>query len=235
MGTRAVAPLALALAGCTHLSHIDGAIPLQQGQSEWTLEGGLAREPGLLGTPTQDAILPTIGVHHRVGLGKDLDFGVEAYTLGLGADLRYRFLERGGWHFAIQPSLSGIVFPLEALTYVAADVALPVRVERPLGKYFSVAGGPGLIARQTYAAASAEGLQTSSHTFSLFAGGGVRGEFHYKRIRLGSSAQLYVDATRATGLYGGVGVDFGILRRARASAHAEVPVIGPSAPWTAAR
>lgn len=224
-------PLILAAAfaaGCTHLSHVDGAIPLSKGQSEWTVEGGLAREPGLLGTPTSDAILPTVGVHHRVGLARDLDMGLEAYTLGVGADLRYRFLETRGWHFAIQPSLSGIVFPLETLVYIAADVGLPLRIERPLGKYVSIAAGPGLIARQTYAAASAEGLQTRSHTFSLFAGGGLRGEFRYKRIRLGSSAQLYVDATRATGLYGGVGVDFGIQRKPRASARRENPVIGAS-------
>lgn len=204
------------LAGCTHLGMVDGAIPLEKGQKSFAAAVAYARAPDVIGTST-GAPLPSIGAHYRAGIGQDTDLGLHVYTLGIGADLRYRFAEVAGFHFALQPSLSGLVLPVDPLYYGAIDVGMPLRIERPLGKFFSVTVSPGAIARQTFISATTEEFTTASSTFELYAGGGARVQFAFRRVHFGLSGNLYADTQRATGLYGGVALDFGIRGRSRAS------------------
>lgn len=199
---------------------IDGAIPLPKGQHEITGEVSYARAPGLIGTAGGVA-LPGLGFHYRRGITDNADIGLTAYTFGIGGDLRYRFAEVAGFHFAVQPAVTGIVFPLGSINYGALDVGFPLRIERPLGKLFSVALSPGVIARQTFLSATTEEITTASDTFELYAGGGARGQIAFRRVHFGLSGNLYVDTQRATGLYGGIALDFGIKGRARASKPAE--------------
>ena len=202
-------------AGCTHLGTVVGAIPLAPGTSDFTAEIQAARAPNLLSTPT-GLPLPGFALHFRRGLSRDLDLGVHVYPLGLGADLRYRFFEFSGWHFAVAPGFAGMGLPIPNLQYAWLDLTFPVRAERPLGKGWSVAGGPALVSRQTFLNLVAEPLSVSTATFELYAGGGFRMQHTGKRLKLGVSADVYLDTTRATGLYGGVGFDLGTVARPRA-------------------
>ncbi len=203
------------LAGCTHLGTVEGAIPLAPGTADVTGELQVVRSPNAVSTPT-GIPLPSFALHFRRGLSPDLDMGIHLYPLGVGTDLRYRFAEVDGWHFAVAPSVAGMGIPVPTLQYAHLDFALPLRVERPIGRGWSVAGGPGLVARQTFVAAQAGNLSSATSTFELYAGGGLRMQRLGKRLKLGFSVDVYVDTTRATGLYGGVGLDLGTVARPRA-------------------
>jgi hypothetical protein len=203
------------LAGCTHLGTVDGAIPLPMGANDFTGEIQVTRSPNLVSTPTGFP-LPSFAAHWRHGLSDDMDLGIHIYPLGLGADLRYRFAELDGWHFAFAPGFAGMVIPLTSFRYGQLDLSFPVRAERLVGKGWSIAGGPGLVARQTFLGVDADALSTATATFELYAGGGCRLQHLGKRLKLGVSADLYVDTTRATGLYGGLGFDLGTVAHPRA-------------------
>ena len=114
------------------------------------------------------------------------------------------------------PGFAGMGLPIPNLQYAWLDLTFPVRAERPLGKGWSVAGGPALVSRQTFLNLVAEPLSVSTATFELYAGGGFRMQHTGKRLKLGVSADVYLDTTRATGLYGGVGFDLGTVARPRA-------------------
>lgn len=203
------------LAACTHLGTVEGAIPLAPGTHDFTGELQISRAPNALSTPT-GLPLPTARFHVRAGLAPDLDVGLHVYPLGLGGDLRWRFLERDGWHFAVAPGLAGTALPLPALRFGHLDLSLPVRVERPIGRGWSVAGGPGVLARQTFVGLDTEALSTDAASFELYAGGGLRLQRLGKHLKVGVSVDVYVDTTRATGLYGGLGFDLGTVARPRA-------------------
>lgn len=201
-----------ALAGCTHMSTVTGAIPLAPGTGEFTGELQLSREPNLISTTT-GIPLPSIAAHYRRGLSPDLDLGIHVYPLGFGADLRYRFIEVDGWHVAVAPGFTGIGLPVPSFQYAHLDLFLPVRAERAIGKGWSVAGGPGLVSRQTFLNLESEALSVATATFELYAGGGLRLQRAGKRLKLGLSVDVYLDTTRATGLYGGMGFDLGSVAR----------------------
>ncbi|MFN7143088.1 MAG: hypothetical protein ACK4YP_04885 [Myxococcota bacterium] len=213
----AVSAAVLTTSACTHISTVTGAIPLEPGTSDFTGELQVARAPNAISTPSA-LPLPAISGHLRRGLSKDLDLGIHIYPLGVGADLRYRFLEAGGWHFAVAPGFAGTGLPIPSLQYAHLDLSMPLRAERLLGKGWSVAGGPGLLARQTFVAAQTDVLSTATATFELYGGGGLRLQRTGKRLKLGVSVDIYVDTTRATGLYGGVGFDIGTVARPRGGA-----------------
>jgi len=202
-------------AGCTHLGTVTGAIPLAPGTSDFTAEVQVARAPNLVSTPT-GLPLPSFALHFRRGLSADLDLGIHVYPLGVGADLRYRFFEASGWHFAFAPGFAGMGAPLPSFQYAWLDLTFPVRAERKLAKGWTVAGGPALVSRQTFLNLVAEPLSVATATFELYAGGGLRMQHAGKRLKLGVSADVYLDTARATGLYGGVGFDLGTVARPRA-------------------
>lgn len=203
------------LVGCTHLTTLEGAIPVAPGGSEFTGAIEISRAPNAISTPL-GVPLPNISGHFRRGLSPDMDLGIHVYPLGLGADLRYRFAEVSGWHFAFIPGFTGMGLPIPGLMYAHLDLQVPLRVERPIGKGWSVAGGPAMVGRQTFVYAEAGPLTTGTSTFELYAGGGLRLQRTGKRLKLGVSADVYVDTARATGLYGGVGFDLGTVARPRA-------------------
>lgn len=198
----------LALAACTHLAAVGGAIPVPQGEGADRIDLSWAREPNVVAA-TAGIGLPGLGFERRIGVGGDTDVGIHAYTLGVGVDVRHRVLQAGGWHVAVAPASTGVFLPSPSLLYGNLDVTLPLNIERPLGKHFSVMGGPGVIARQTWVSAEAGELATAAHSFDVYAGGGLRGEVHFKRVNFGVDGTLYVDTLRSTGLYGGVALDFG--------------------------
>lgn len=204
-----MAPLSLLLlAGCTHLATVEGAIPVAPGARETRLDLSVAREPNIFSTPT-GTFLPAFGFEKRYGLDADTDLGLHAYTVGLGVDVRHRLLHAGDWHVALDPGLSGALLPIPSFFYANLDLALPLRVEHPLGRVVSLSGGPGVIARQTWASATTDSLDSATSTFELYGGGDVRFAVHFAKVEFGLSGTLYVDTLRATGLYGGVGLDFG--------------------------
>lgn len=198
----------LALLGCTHLAAVGGAIPVPAGEGADRIDLSWAREPNVVAA-TAGIGLPGLGFERRIGVGGDTDVGIHAYTLGIGVDVRHRLVQVGDWHVAVAPALTGMLVPIPSLTYGNLDVTVPLNVERPLGKHFAVMGGPAVIARQTWVHAEVDALATSAHSFDLYAGGGLRGEVHFKRVNFGIDGTLYVDTLRATGLYGGVALDFG--------------------------
>ncbi len=204
--------IAVLLPACTHMGTLNGAIPVDPGYSEMTVDLQGTRDPNVLQTPIAIP-LPTVGFHLRLGLRPNVDMGVHVFPLGLGVDLRYRFLESNGWSFATQPGLSGLIMPIPTLQYGQLHVALPVRAEHALGKSWSFAFGPGVMTRQTFFATQTPELDSSAGTFEFYAGGGGRIWRDWPKLRLGISGDLYVDTMRATGLYGGLGFDLSFTNR----------------------
>lgn len=205
--------LILTLLGCTHLGTLDDAIPLPPGAGVFTTEVQVTRAPNPVSTPTF-VPLPAVAFHYRHGLGPDVDAGLHVYPLGLGLDVRHRFAQLDGWHFATQPGVAGFILPWTTFHLGHLDVSLPVRAEHALGPYWSIAGGPGVIGRQLFFGTTVDGQTSNAATFELYLGGGARVQRTGRRLRFGISADLYVDTLRTTGLYGGVGFDLGIQRRA---------------------
>ncbi|MSP54448.1 MAG: hypothetical protein EXR69_02400 [Myxococcales bacterium] len=202
----------LLLLGCTHLAMVDGAVPVDPGYNEFSADLQGSRDPNVLQTPLAIP-LPSFAFHFRRGIGENIDFGAHIYPLGLGVDLRYRFLESNGWSLATQPGVSGIIMPIPTLQYGQIDLSLPVKVEHALGERWGYAFGPGVIFRQTFYAAQAEEFSSSTATFELYGGGGARVFHDWPKLRFGISGDLYVDTLRATGLYGGIGVDLAFTHR----------------------
>ncbi len=202
----------LALPACTHLGTLDGAVPLDPGYTEFAADLAGSRDPNAVQTPLA-LPLPSVAFHFRAGLAPNLDLGAHIYPLGLGLDLRYRFLQTHGWSFATQPGIAGIILPVPTLQYGQLDVSLPVRAEHTLGRQWGVAFGPELLVRQTFFATESTDLTSSTATFELYLGGGARVFHDWPRLRLGVSGDLYVDTLRATGLYGGLGLDVALTHR----------------------
>ena len=216
----------LGLGGCTHLSTLEGAVPVDPGYSEFTVDLQASRAPNPLQTPIAIP-LPSVAFHVRHGLSRNLDFGAHVYPLGLGVDMRYRFAELHGWSLAAQPGMGGLIIPVPGLQYGQFDVAFPVRAEHGLGKGWGLAFGPGVLARQTFFAAKAGDISSSTATFELYAGGGARIFHEWPKLRLGISGDLYVDTLRATGLYGGFGLDFSMTHRGGLARKRRAPGMDP--------
>lgn len=221
--------LLAALAGCTHLATVDGAVPIAPGASLYTGSLQVARNPNPLSTTT-GIPLPAGAFHLRRGLAEDTDLGIHVLPTGLGLDVRHRLLEKDGWSVAAQPGITGMYLPIPSFRWGWLQWSLPVRAEHALGQgRWSVAGGPALVLRQTFLSLEADGFRTHAATFELYAGGGARLQRSGKRVRIGVSADLYGDATRSTGLYGGLGFDLGLSRAPRPpKANTGAPVRQPS-------
>lgn len=208
---RAAALLPL-LSGCMHFGTLDGAVPVDPGYSEFSANLAGSRDPNALQTPIAIP-LPSFAFHFRRGLAPNLDLGAHVFPLGLGLDLRYRFLQTHGWSFAAQPGIAGLILPIPTLQYGQMDVSLPVRAEHTLGKKWGVALGPGVLVRQTFFATQSTEISSATATFELYGGGGVRVFHDWPKVRLGVSGDLYVDTHRATGFYGGLGIDLALTHR----------------------
>ncbi|MCA9569061.1 MAG: hypothetical protein KC656_14530, partial [Myxococcales bacterium] len=98
----------LALPGCLTYGRTKGAKTLERGQVELTWQPGAFRsdETGT-GLPFPEGG----GVETRFGVREDLDVGIQYYVLGMGMDVRHRFVHRGPWHVAVAPGMGALVQP----------------------------------------------------------------------------------------------------------------------------
>jgi hypothetical protein len=201
--------------GCAHIGAIQGAIPLEAGERRWSMDVQVSRSPGPVGSST-GIPLPQVGGQWRTGLGANTDLGIHLYSIGNGIDVRYRFAQKGPWHFAIDPRLDIFVVPLGTLLwYTSLDLKLPVLAEWAFSERWHVTGAVGVVGRQTFFSGGGPELSTSASSFELLSGGGLRMSYHKDSFHIGISGNLYVDVVRGTGLYGGLGMDLGFrgLRR----------------------
>ena len=169
--------LLLASTGCSTLSTVNGAIPLAPGQSQHSLvvkvQAGGGNVVANAGVP-----LPGFEYQYRRGIKEDVDVGVRAYNAGLLFDVRYRFWQYKGWHWAINPSLAGLPIPSRG----AVETRLPLLVEKKVSDAWSIGGGSTLILRDQWISIdSAEIGKGSDHRLDVFAGGNLRAERRNKR------------------------------------------------------
>lgn len=137
--------LPLLLAGCSTLSTLDGARTLEPGVGQ---VGGALNVQSGASFLTNELPLPQVELATRYGLAEDLDVGARAWLLGVGMDLRYRFLQQGPWHVAVQPGLAAFALPAEdALSISSVDLRLPVTAELELHRRWSLTGGPRVLHR----------------------------------------------------------------------------------------
>ena len=184
--------------GCAHIGMIEGAIPLERGERRLSMDLQVSRSPGVVGSST-GIPLPQVGGAWRVGLGANTDLGVHVYTIGNGVDVRYRFAEKGRWHFAIDPRLDVFVVPIGTLLfYTSVDLKLPLLVEWAFSEHWHATGGLGLVGRQTFFSGGTQELSTSASSFDLLTGGGLRMSYQKSRFQLGISGTLYVDVLRGS-------------------------------------
>ena len=213
----AIAALALGTA-CSTLSTIHGARTLEPGQVEVGFATSLQRggNPITIGTIP----LPQPELALRFGLRDNMDLGWRLYPVGAQVDLRYRFYHQDNLHVAFDPALGALWVPLYGGTLGgqgSVTVRAPVIAEYEIGPYSSIMGGPTLILRRQRNAIEAPGIEGARLTrLDAFAGGGVRYEVHPKQIVLGASFDLYAQPARHAGPAFSVGLDFGIVPKARA-------------------
>ncbi len=192
--TRALPLVALLASGCLTFSRVYGARTLEPGQ----LEGGLA--VGIRPGDDPEALLPVPQgpLLLRAGVLPDVDLGFRLYLLGLGADVRWRFLHRGRWHLAVNPGLGAVFLPslLNPADFGALEATMPVLAEVDLTRWLSVAGGAHVTFRDRPNLA-VDGLLWR---FDAYGGAGLRLEAHPGVTVLGAYGDLVVAPTRYTGL-----------------------------------
>jgi hypothetical protein len=201
----------LALAGCSTLATVHGARTLAPGEVEAGVAISLQKSANPVGSSL--AFTPQVELVGRYGVADDVDVGLRAYLLGGGADVRYRFLSRGRWDFAVAPGLD--LFYLPTLGG-SMGLRTPVLGEVQLGDRMAVSGGPSLLLRDQWnrvALGDASGVQSR---IDAFAGGGLRWEWHGKPVVFGVSGDLYAQPVRASGLAWSAGLDLGLRQPERA-------------------
>lgn len=171
----ALAVCLAALVGCTTLSTLDGARTLDPGQvqvaSAVSVQGGTNAISRATGIPVGQVELGA-----RYGVVEHVDIGARIYVGGALVDVRYRFAQRGPWHFAVAPGIGGLPAPRVG----RVDVRGPIRAQRALGESWDVTVGLTPAARFTPGLGDVE----------LFVGGATRVEYHRKRLVLGVSVDL---------------------------------------------
>jgi len=127
--------------GCLMAGNYHSAKTLGKGESDFGLTFSATRynktvDDGMGGTVTESVVWPTVipEITYHVGMTDDLEVGgrVALGSLGLEADVKYRFLQNDKLHLAIAPAVSyqafivlqGVGFRLPGiLTYELADNA----------------------------------------------------------------------------------------------------------------
>ncbi len=186
--------LLLPLSGCLTFSRVYGARTLEPGQ----LEGGVALGVRQGDDPELPVPVPTGPVLLRAGVLPDLDVGFRLYALGLGADLRWRFLQEGRWHVAVDPGVGAVFLPsiLNPTDFGALEAAMPLLAEVELNRWFSVAGGAHVTLRQRPNLAAGGVLWRSD----AYTGAGLRLDAHPGVSVFGVYGDLVFAPTRYTGL-----------------------------------
>ncbi len=186
-----VVACALTLPGCLTLARTKGAKTLERGQVEVGLIG-----PALQGRldPSAQLPVPQGAVEVRIGLGQDVDLGLQGTLLGGGLDVRYRFLQRGPWHVAVAP---GAGFVLQPSLFNPAQLGgmegrLPLLVEVEATPWLSASGGAQLVFREVANLGLPIGVVWR---FDLWAGAGARLEAHGGLFAVGLAADVYAVPT----------------------------------------
>ncbi|MEZ4321211.1 MAG: hypothetical protein R3F61_27295 [Myxococcota bacterium] len=205
----------LALTGCMSLSRMNGAKPLEKGQIEVGLGLGARTpdDPLLFPIP-----VPQGPVLFRIGLGGDVDLGLRGYVLGSGFDLRYRFLQRGRWHFAVNPGVGVVVFPnlFNPAQIGTAEATMPVIAEVDASRWLSAS----VAAHVTYRENLSLAPDSTVARFDVYGGLGGRLEARAGLFAFGASLDGLLAPTRFTGLPG-FAIGFDARLRTRSADEAE--------------
>ena len=199
----------LTLLGCMTFSRVHGAKTLEPGQ----MEGGLAMAVRTSDDPSFPIPIPQGPVMIRAGIVDDLDMGVRMYLLGAGVDLRYRFLQTGRWHFAVNPGAGAILQPsiLNPTDLGGIEVQAPLLAEYEIKDWFSVSGGIGLVYRDRLNVGF-DGRPIWRH--DVYGGGGLRLEARRRIFVIGLFGDVLGAPTRHTNapvLAGGLDLKFRML------------------------
>lgn len=176
-----------ATSGCASLSTVHTAHTLREGETKITantsLVGGAI--PGLTfgavdatrEEPLRDVgvPLPQAELEVRHGIAPRVDFGVKAFLLGAGADVKFQFLQREKWDGAFVPGVSGSYVNFSdnetRRRFGEADVSLPVLFGRHIGQNSSVVIGPKVQARYAMNSVETPQVEGRGSRFILLAGG----------------------------------------------------------------
>lgn len=194
----------LLVTGCTSLATMNGAIPLEPGQKQTTIGVKFQSGGGNLIANT-GFTLPSLDYQRRVGVARDVDWGLRVHTGGAMVDVRYRFWQWQGWHWAINPTIGGLPTPRVG----TVETRLPLLVEKRLSEAWSVGGGATLVLRDQWTAIDDPALgKGSEHRLDTFAGGNLRAE--HRNSRDSFAWALSVDAYSQTARHGNLIVTGGV-------------------------
>ncbi|MCA9491529.1 MAG: hypothetical protein KC621_16470 [Myxococcales bacterium] len=197
----------LLLAGCTTLSTLDGARTLSPGATQIAMAASL--QEGANPVSATLIPLPQVELAARHGIAEDVDLGFRFYLLGMGADVRYRFLELHPLHVAVQPGLFTFALPLGGFQG-SVEMRAPVTAEWELTDRWSVAAGTRVFLREQWNTVRLDGESGVASRLDSFLGGAGRFEYHVPKFTLGASVDVYGQPARSGGLAwsGGLDVQF---------------------------
>lgn len=189
-------------AACTTLATTHGARTLEPGQVQ--IQRALGVQTGGSFAGNAGIVIPQSQWILRVGLKPDLDLGARIYVAGIGTDLRYRFHHQGRWHFAIDPGFAILPIPASG----AFEARAPLLAEVELHERFSLTFAAQTILRDSWTRIDSPELGKGSvGRLDTFAGGGIRAEYHSKRLMLGVSLDVAGQPARHAGLAWSGGFD----------------------------
>jgi len=203
--------LLVCLTGCSTMGTLQGARPVEPGKNLFQASVSLQNNSNPLSTAL-DMPLPQLQLGYRRGLAPDVDLGARIYLLGLFADVRYRFLQRGPLHLALDPGLGLFALPIPGNAIGNVDFDLPLLAEIELNPHLSLVLCARSVARQHFAWIDDPDLGSgTSGRYELLGGGGSRLDFHFKRLRFGFYGDVLVNTTRRGPLWWDGGADFGFV------------------------
>lgn len=182
----------LCLSGCMTFSRVQGARTLEPGQ----IEAGFALGVRAADDPAFPLPLPQGPLLLRVGVAPDLDLGFRGYLLGGGVDVRWRFLQEGRWHVAVNPGFGAILQPslLNVADLGAIETTMPLVGEVELNRWLSLSAS----AQATYRNRLNLAFDGAVWRFDLYGGVGARLEAHPDIWVFGLYGDLLSAPTRHT-------------------------------------
>ncbi|HJN75196.1 MAG TPA: hypothetical protein QGF58_14810 [Myxococcota bacterium] len=193
----------IALLACTTLHTVDGARTLEPGQVQVGAVGSVQGRQNAASVATGIPIAQG-ELAFRVGLVEDVDIGTRVYIGGLYADLRYRFAQRGRWHFAVAPGMGGMMLPIPALPAGVLDFRVPVRATRELGDIWDLSAGVTPMGRRQLGA------------FDTYLGTNGRIELRLPHFYLGAGFDWYMQPAYGYKPAWVIGMDLGFRGRSSA-------------------
>ena len=194
----------LLLLACSTLSTLDGARTLDPGVGQ---VGGAINVQSAASFITNEIPLPQIELATRYGVADDVDIGARAWLLGAGFDVRYRFLQQGPWHVAVQPGLAAFVLPDTDLSGTepsgtglsggSIDLRMPITAELELHRAWSVTGGPRLLHRVQWNSSAFDSRPVAR--LDSYVGGGAGLRFQPRKLGVFVAGELLAQPVRRAG------------------------------------